>query len=95
MSCYRLLLPFFILVFLLLHPLEASTPPPPSRSRHSCDSFSRSEQRSLCFQLQRLHHFHPFSPSTQPSPPSKGEEIDPRYGVEKRLVPSGPNPLHN
>ncbi|KAK1379493.1 CLAVATA3/ESR (CLE)-related protein 10 [Heracleum sosnowskyi] len=22
-------------------------------------------------------------------------EIDPRYGVEKRLVPSGPNPLHN
>ncbi|XVF86059.1 hypothetical protein PTKIN_Ptkin17bG0170100 [Pterospermum kingtungense] len=22
-------------------------------------------------------------------------EIDPRYGVEKRLVPSGPNPLHH
>ncbi|CAH8359394.1 unnamed protein product [Eruca vesicaria subsp. sativa] len=24
-----------------------------------------------------------------------GSEIDPRYGVEKRLVPSGPNPLHH
>ncbi|KAG9144407.1 hypothetical protein Leryth_017537 [Lithospermum erythrorhizon] len=22
-------------------------------------------------------------------------EIDPRYGVDKRLVPSGPNPLHH
>lgn len=29
-------------------------------------------------------------------PPSSPElDIDPRYGVEKRLVPSGPNPLHN
>ncbi|KAK9074578.1 hypothetical protein SSX86_007176 [Deinandra increscens subsp. villosa] len=27
--------------------------------------------------------------------PSMLEEIDPRYGVAKRLVPSGPNPLHN
>ncbi|CAD5177346.1 unnamed protein product [Musa acuminata subsp. malaccensis] len=24
-----------------------------------------------------------------------GGEIDPRCGVEKRLVPTGPNPLHN
>ncbi|KAF8111371.1 hypothetical protein N665_0076s0344 [Sinapis alba] len=24
-----------------------------------------------------------------------GSDIDPRYGVEKRLVPSGPNPLHH
>ncbi|XP_022775823.1 CLAVATA3/ESR (CLE)-related protein 12-like [Durio zibethinus] len=23
------------------------------------------------------------------------KEIDPRYGVEKRLVPTGPNPLHH
>lgn len=32
-------------------------------------------------------------------PPSAGgegdEAIDPRYGVQKRLVPSGPNPLHH
>ncbi|KAG6538478.1 hypothetical protein ZIOFF_003601 [Zingiber officinale] len=33
----------------------------------------------------------------QPSPPlpTDREEIDLRYGVEKRLVPTGPNPLHN
>ncbi|KAK9051129.1 hypothetical protein SSX86_027755 [Deinandra increscens subsp. villosa] len=24
-----------------------------------------------------------------------GSHIDPRYGVEKRLVPTGPNPLHH
>ncbi|KAG4930231.1 hypothetical protein AAZX31_17G118100 [Glycine max] len=28
-------------------------------------------------------------------PESKETEIDPRYGVEKRLVPTGPNPLHH
>ncbi|XP_073129015.1 CLAVATA3/ESR (CLE)-related protein 10-like [Henckelia pumila] len=53
------------------------------------------------------HHRLLFSPSLhslfiqrsrhhQPRPPPSGDdEIDPRYGVEKRLVPSGPNPLHN
>ncbi|XP_030544019.1 CLAVATA3/ESR (CLE)-related protein 12 [Rhodamnia argentea] len=30
-----------------------------------------------------------------PEPPDNGREIDPRYGVEKRLVPTGPNPLHH
>ncbi|CAL9042942.1 unnamed protein product [Musa banksii] len=30
-----------------------------------------------------------------PLPPAVGEEIDPRYGVEKWLVPAGPNPLHH
>lgn len=31
-----------------------------------------------------------------PEPPTDIEdEIDQRYGVQKRLVPSGPNPLHN
>ncbi|XAR55852.1 hypothetical protein NMG60_11036071 [Bertholletia excelsa] len=30
----------------------------------------------------------------QPAEPAP-DEIDPRYGVEKRLVPTGPNPLHH
>uniref|UniRef100_A0A0E0C838 CLAVATA3/ESR-like protein n=1 Tax=Oryza meridionalis TaxID=40149 RepID=A0A0E0C838_9ORYZ len=30
-----------------------------------------------------------------PPPSRAGEEIDARYGVSKRVVPSGPNPLHN
>ncbi|KAI5068691.1 hypothetical protein GOP47_0017036 [Adiantum capillus-veneris] len=34
--------------------------------------------------------------SSSPAPEdAEGSEIDPRYGVEKRLVPTGPNPLHN
>ncbi|VVA95214.1 unnamed protein product [Arabis nemorensis] len=37
--------------------------------------------------LRRKHHREVSSPG--------GSEIDPRYGVEKRLVPSGPNPLHH
>ncbi|KAK1425759.1 hypothetical protein QVD17_21117 [Tagetes erecta] len=46
-----------------------------------------------CFQSQtQTLHLRPLPPQ-HPQPPS--EEIDPRYGVAKRLVPSGPNPLHN
>ncbi|KAF9677306.1 hypothetical protein SADUNF_Sadunf08G0094200 [Salix dunnii] len=48
--------------------------------------------------FQKHHH------QQQHENPSPGEEehkkaarseIDPRYGVEKRLVPTGPNPLHH
>ncbi|KAF9674379.1 hypothetical protein SADUNF_Sadunf10G0121200 [Salix dunnii] len=58
--------------------------------RHSCSSFPhKSTSRFLCIQFQMNGGRHLGPP---PPPPS---EIDPRYGVEKRLVPSGPNPLHN
>ena len=61
--------------------------------RHrACDSFSHEKSRSLCNQFHgNNRHNRPLLPPS-PSPLS---EIDPRYGVEKRLVPSGPNPLHN
>ncbi|GMI95301.1 hypothetical protein HRI_003199400 [Hibiscus trionum] len=36
---------------------------------------------------------HGYVPITGPEP--SVNEIDPRYGVEKRLVPTGPNPLHH
>ncbi|XP_022737285.1 CLAVATA3/ESR (CLE)-related protein 13-like [Durio zibethinus] len=44
------------------------------------------------------HHKHhrrhrPRHVPIQPEP--SGDEIDPRHGVEKRLVPTGPNPLHH
>lgn len=50
------------------------------------------------------HHAHHLKHSSQaglvvvrasPSPVDDGNEIDPRYGIEKRLVPTGPNPLHH
>uniref|UniRef100_A0A6N2NFI8 Uncharacterized protein n=1 Tax=Salix viminalis TaxID=40686 RepID=A0A6N2NFI8_SALVM len=60
--------------------------------RHSCSSFPRkSTSRFWCIQFQMNGGRH-LRPPVPPPPPS---EIDPRYGVEKRLVPSGPNPLHN
>ncbi|KAF0934290.1 hypothetical protein E2562_024480 [Oryza meyeriana var. granulata] len=30
-----------------------------------------------------------------PPTAGEGEEVDPRFGVQKRLVPTGPNPLHH
>lgn len=55
------------------------------RSQNSC--------RRISTELQRVRRCPPFPPP--PPPADDGDEIDPRYGVEKRLVPSGPNPLHN
>ncbi|KAG6601759.1 CLAVATA3/ESR (CLE)-related protein 12, partial [Cucurbita argyrosperma subsp. sororia] len=53
--------------------------------------------------------FTPFFPHPQPNRPRKhsrpavkleppdsaADDVDPLYGVEKRRVPNGPNPLHN
>lgn len=46
---------------------------------------------------RRHNHHHRPVPVPLPPPGSDGggEEIDARYGVAKRLVPTGPNPLHN
>ncbi|XP_062221167.1 protein FON2 SPARE1-like [Phragmites australis] len=47
---------------------------------------------------QHHHHHHAGRWNRQGIPPSvatNGEGIDPRYGVQKRLVPTGPNPLHH
>ncbi|KAK7265027.1 hypothetical protein RJT34_32643 [Clitoria ternatea] len=41
----------------------------------------------------RHHHQHHHHRNRSPQP--KETEIDPRYGVDKRLVPTGPNPLHH
>ncbi|KAJ8760903.1 hypothetical protein K2173_021941 [Erythroxylum novogranatense] len=70
--------------------------------RYSCRSLPYRTSRSLSIYCQIMNQQRRLraSPtqSTQvvvmPSP-TGDHEIDPRYGVEKRLVPSGPNPLHN
>ncbi|KAK7274926.1 hypothetical protein RIF29_16027 [Crotalaria pallida] len=46
---------------------------------HYCDSFSRRNTRSLCIELQRMHH-------VPVPPPSKENGIDHRFGAEKRLL---------
>ncbi|XP_027152532.1 CLAVATA3/ESR (CLE)-related protein 9-like [Coffea eugenioides] len=62
-------------------------------SRGSMQSPPAAMNMINCYQFQRIRDCAPFS--TPPPPPPSDYEIDPRYGVEKRLVPSGPNPLHN
>ncbi|KHN20533.1 CLAVATA3/ESR (CLE)-related protein 9 [Glycine soja] len=69
------------------------TPPPPLSSQtsstlhnHYCDSFPNAKARSLCIGLQRMHQNSLLLPQPQ---------VDPRFGAEKRRVPTGPNPLHN
>ncbi|KAL2546695.1 Uncharacterized protein Fot_15928 [Forsythia ovata] len=59
---------------------------------HFCPPISAQTPPHIRFQPQSIRHCPPFPP---PPPSPDDNEIDPRYGVEKRLVPSGPNPLHN
>jgi hypothetical protein len=60
--------------------------------RYSPSSFPRKSTSSYwCNQFQRMKG----GLHLGPPPPPPPSEIDPIYGVEKRLVPSGPNPLHN
>ncbi|AET03884.1 Clavata3/ESR (CLE) gene family member MtCLE08 [Medicago truncatula] len=40
------------------------------------------------------HHYRSHTRMAHPNEPKKSE-IDPLYGVDKRLVPTGPNPLHH
>ncbi|RDX61413.1 CLAVATA3/ESR (CLE)-related protein 9, partial [Mucuna pruriens] len=76
--------------------VPSSTSPGNTLNRHHhphlryCDSFTKRNPRSLCTQLQRIHQR-----LSEAVPPSQDNEIAPRFGAEKRLVPSGPNPLHN
>ncbi|WOK99660.1 hypothetical protein Cni_G08372 [Canna indica] len=67
---------------------------------HLSEASSSAESLPVHFR-GRHHHHRAMSPSLlhgprpPPVPAAVGDEIDPRYGVEKRLVPTGPNPLHN
>ncbi|KAG6574051.1 CLAVATA3/ESR (CLE)-related protein 10, partial [Cucurbita argyrosperma subsp. sororia] len=71
-------------------------PPRHKQQLHPCDALTRENSRSLCIHLHRVYqHRLPVYLPPLPLPLLTHNQIDPRYGVEKRLVPSGPNPLHN
>lgn len=73
-----------------------------ARDRNLSISYNVSNRRMLSSKIdfspflkrhrhnRRQHHKHSLRQS-----PAAGSEIDPRYGAEKRLVPTGPNPLHH
>ncbi|TKW16933.1 hypothetical protein SEVIR_5G332200v4 [Setaria viridis] len=77
-------------------PAPAAVEPDEAFLARLCDEQRRGRVLPWCKQLharRRGGAHHRYLPM---SPPSRdGEEIDPRYGVSKRLVPSGPNRLHN
>ncbi|KAI4344046.1 hypothetical protein L6164_011321 [Bauhinia variegata] len=48
------------------------------------------------FLHRHRHHRHHHHRSHRPVHPEPAKsDIDPRYGAQKRLVPTGPNPLHH
>ncbi|PKU85961.1 CLAVATA3/ESR (CLE)-related protein 13 [Dendrobium catenatum] len=78
--------------------------PPTSIYRKLLDAIDSSHHHH-----PRRHHSHqshhqghnkpPLTVTFEPNPTAShvddDSEIDPRYGVEKRFVPCGPNPLHH
>nr|GLL17500.1 probable LRR receptor-like serine/threonine-protein kinase At1g56140 [Ipomoea trifida] len=59
-------------------------------------NFQCNRETPICFDFQSfLQHRGHRKHLASAAPESDDDEIDPRYGVEKRLVPSGPNPLHH
>ncbi|XP_044490787.1 CLAVATA3/ESR (CLE)-related protein 10-like [Mangifera indica] len=100
MQRHRFLILILLLLLLLVFSTSATRLPKPSSTRnyhpgYSCDSFSNKKSRLLCIQLQRIHRHSRRPPPPPPPPLSPDAELDPVFGVDKRLVPSGPNPLHN
>ncbi|EER89676.2 hypothetical protein BDA96_10G163200 [Sorghum bicolor] len=74
---------------------RGSHPAPPSW----CHTLHLRRRVGAAEHRHHQHHHH-HRPVSMPLPPpgrdgGAGEEIDVRYGVAKRLVPTGPNPLHN
>ncbi|CDP00566.1 unnamed protein product [Coffea canephora] len=71
----------------------------PSSLSHHQPSIHRKALASAEFDftpfLKSHHNKRPRRSPDDRAPPSDGDEIDPRYGAEKRLVPTGPNPLHH
>ncbi|XP_068655848.1 inactive protein FON2 SPARE1-like [Aristolochia californica] len=104
MKVFLLLLFAFLFLLLSATPAALSSYPSPlpdalarhrrhhnRRHHHHRHASSSPPQLPFCFRVMRNHRY----PVHPPPPSSPDDEIDPRYGVQKRLVPSGPNPLHN
>ncbi|KAI7995997.1 CLAVATA3/ESR (CLE)-related protein 9 [Camellia lanceoleosa] len=90
LSSHRLQILTLVLLLLLLILLSSSSS---IQSYNTISAETPSSTSTRYDLLPRIRHGPPLPPP--PSPLDHDSEIDPRYGVEKRLVPSGPNPLHN
>ncbi|KAK4423698.1 CLAVATA3/ESR (CLE)-related protein 9 [Sesamum alatum] len=94
-SHHKILLLAILLIFNISPTRSSISAAVGRRHHHSCHPITTTQPpppAAISLQLQRIRHS-PVPPF--PPPRDGGNEIDPRYGVEKRFVPSGPNPLHN
>ncbi|KAG5240355.1 clavata3/esr-related family protein [Salix suchowensis] len=87
------------LLFLALHELrnQTSSTGISSISHHPFHNRKVLASKFDFTPFQKHHqqqHENPF-PGEDEHKKAARSEIDPRYGVEKRLVPTGPNPLHH
>ncbi|XP_048545604.1 uncharacterized protein LOC125524603 [Triticum urartu] len=62
-----------------------------------CEELHLIKRRALRGGARHRHHRHHHRQGAPavPLPPPGRDEVDMRYGVSKRRVPTGPNPLHN
>nr|GLL47641.1 CLAVATA3/ESR (CLE)-related protein 9-like [Ipomoea trifida] len=90
---YQFLALVFSLVLVFTSPFSTQIEAHNLHGSHNNFQTTTGAPGAICYQLKRLRLCSPVL-KTPPSG-SSPEEIDPRYGIEKRLVPSGPNPLHN
>ncbi|KAM0004841.1 hypothetical protein Hdeb2414_s0006g00209531 [Helianthus debilis subsp. tardiflorus] len=85
------LLSFFLCLYLLFNYLEFSTTTVTVFVHHRFSTNRKMLASEFNFApYLKHHHQHHHRGNTL-----KNDVIDPHYGVEKRLVPSGPNPLHH
>ncbi|KAG8366560.1 hypothetical protein BUALT_Bualt17G0092500 [Buddleja alternifolia] len=95
MKIPRIFFPFiFLFLILLLFHDSYSTNSYNSYEHHPLISHRKALSSKFDF-TPFLKHRRELPPAFHTGPPGSGSEIDHRYGAEKRLVPSGPNPLHH
>ncbi|TMW96666.1 hypothetical protein EJD97_007005 [Solanum chilense] len=84
-----------VLAYLIFLSFSAMASIPNSTKKYDQEDHLHSPS-VICYQFQRIRHCPPFPPQlSSPLSSSSLDEIDPRFGAEKRSIPSGPNPLHN
>ncbi|KAL8229012.1 hypothetical protein R6Q57_013912 [Mikania cordata] len=90
------LLAIFLCIYLLFNYLEFSTAAVTTTTsvpHHLSTSRKMLASEFNFAQYLKRHHHHHHQNSLKTR--EVDYAIDPRYGIEKRLVPSGPNPLHH
>ncbi|KAL1295120.1 hypothetical protein HN51_055975 [Arachis hypogaea] len=94
----HILLWLSLILFLLFHEycnLNSKINKPTNPKNHHHHPFNNGRKVLLASKFDFSPFFNHHHRHKHPPPDPSDTEIDPRYGVEKRRVPTGPNPLHH